>query len=253
MNAVESFGKGNYQFLRGGFQYSSAVMAEPGFCIERVQLAAPVPLALGFATIWQHLQTVGRPANSLCACELRSPAPMAEPEFIAFNRIYVQALAAKGLFWDDINPVARCNLIPTGRKPDQPSLYAFSYTVPLAMPLAPSASADFHTSGAAECPDRPGYRDNIVRLGDTSAEGLADKIAYALGDVDARFQALGVAWSAVSRFNLYTAHNLHPVIHTALEARGAHGLAVTWHAVRPPIVDIEIEIDASRISHQRFI
>lgn len=236
---------GQYSYLPGGFQYSAAVVAEPGFAIERARFSQPVSLAEGFQRIEAHLSAMGRPSTALCACELRSPAIMSELEFGAFNQAYVQPLARLGLYDRGVNPVARCNLIPAGSPPSEPSFYAFSYTVPAerSMPVP-----DFVTSGAAECPDRPGYRDNIVRLGETTPEALGDKLRYALGDLESRFEAMEVSWDNVSDMSLYTVHDLHHLIEQELSRRKAMAGGLCWHWVRPPVVDIEIEIDARRVS-----
>lgn len=241
------FPAGQYSYLPGGFQYSAAVVAQPGHAIERVRFSRLVPLAEGFRRLQDHLAALGRPPTALCACELRSPAVMSEPEFRAFNEAYVRPLARMGLYQDDggINPVARCNLIAAVEPPAEPSFYAFSFTVP----IEHAASVpDFVTSGAAECPDRPGYRDNIVRLGETSPQALGDKLRYALGDLESRFEAMGVSWGHVTEMDLYTVHDLHHLVEQELVRRHAMAGGLCWHWVRPPVADIEIEVDARRVS-----
>lgn len=249
MPAPVDFPAGQYRYLPGGFQYSAAVQAAAGHAIERARLERPVPLAAGFDRIERHLLELGRPTAALCAIELRSPAPMAEPEFIAFNRVYVRRLEQWGLFRDDVNPVARCNLIPAQAPPPEASLYAFSYTVP----ASHDGLRDFVTSGAAECPDRPNYRASIVRLGETTPDALADKLRFALGDTAWRLEALGAGWRDVTSFNLYTIHDLHPLFATELAVRGMLSGGASWHWVRPPVQDIEIEIDARRVSSERLL
>lgn len=249
MSPAIDFLPGQYRYLPGGFQYSAAVQALPGHAIERVILEKPLPLAQGFECIQSYLQRVGRPITSLAAMELRSAAPMAEPEFIAFNRVYVQTLARWGLFRDDANPVARCNLIPHANGPAEPSLYAFSHTVP----STPARVADFITSGAAECPDRPNYRDNIVRLGDTSPDALRDKLRFALDDLESRLLALGVTWRDATQARLYTVHDLHHLMASEWSRRGALNGGLNWHWVRPPVQDLEIEIDARRVGVERLL
>lgn len=238
---------GDYRFIPGGFQYSAAVIAKPGYVIERVRLHDLPSLSAGFAFIRQHLQSIGRPLTALCACELRSPAAVNEAEFVTFNRHYVTTLAEWGLFNDETNPVARCNLIPLLDPPTVPSLYAFCYTVPCDNSGTPP---DFVTSGAAECPDQPNYRQYIVRLGDTSPTALEEKIRFAIGDLQSRFHTMNVQWQDVSDMHLYSTHNLFHTIVPELLARGALASGLRWHWASPPIIDIEIEIDARRVSRQ---
>ena len=242
MNALTSFPEGGYDYLPGGFQYSAAVIAHDGFTIERARFATLVPLAQGFARIEAHLASLGRPPTALCAAELRSPMPLEEAAFGAFNKSYVQPLERWGLYRDGRNPVARCNLCPEGAAPPGACFYAFSYTVP-----ASEERRSFITSGAAECPDRPNYRDNIVRLGETSPDALRDKLRFALGDLESRFAALGVDWKDVLDARLYTVHDLHHTFASEWAARGAMAGGLNWHFVRPPVRDIEIEVDARAI------
>lgn len=249
MSQAVEFTPGQYRYLPGGFQYCAAVQALPGFGIERAALERPVPLLLGFERIENHLRRLGRPLASLCAVELRSPAPMAEPEFIAFNRVYVQTLERWGLYRDEINPVARCNLIPEANPPSQASLFAFSYTVP----AGTARVSDFVSSGAAECPDRPNYSAAIVRLGETTPDALRDKLRFALGDLESRLTDLELQWSDVAQMRLYTVHDLHHLVSSELARRGALEGGLGWHWVRPPILNIEIEIDARRVSTERLL
>jgi hypothetical protein len=130
MAEVISFAAGGYRYLKGPFQYSAGVAAEPGFVIERMHFVKPLPLAEGFAAVEGHLTAIGRPATSFCACELRSPAPFTEEGFVAFNREYVKTLERWGIYRDGANPVARTNVCPAVAPPASPSLHAFSYTAP---------------------------------------------------------------------------------------------------------------------------
>ena len=106
------FEAGGYRYVRGPFQYSGGVAAQPGFAIERVRFARPRPIEEGFRDIEAHLTALGRPTTAFCACELRSPAPFSDAGFIAFNRVYVGTLERWGIFKDDENPVARSNVCP---------------------------------------------------------------------------------------------------------------------------------------------
>jgi hypothetical protein len=112
MSIVQPFPAGGYRFISHQFQYSGGVAAEPGFRIERARFMRPVPLTEGFDAIEGYLGGIGRPPPALCACELRSPAQFTDAGFVAFNRHYVERLAAWGIFRDEVNPVARSNVCP---------------------------------------------------------------------------------------------------------------------------------------------
>src|SRR5215471_9732063 len=146
MPTVHPFPAGGFRFISHQFQYSGGVAAEPGFRIERARFARLLPLADGFDAIEAYLAGIGRSPTAFCACELRSPAQFTDAGFVAFNRHYVERLAAWGIFREEVNPVARSNVCPEIDPPTTPSLYAFSYTVPSENPTARS----FVAAGSGE-------------------------------------------------------------------------------------------------------
>ena len=249
--AVSVFGDGGYRFIRGVFQYSGGVAAEPGYRIERARLRRPLPLADGFAAAAAHLGALGRPLSAFCACELRSPAPFSEDGFLAFNRHYIETLARWGVYRDRINPVARTNVCPDSEPPAVPSLYAFSYTVPAAEAARPS----FIVSGGGEAPEgKPNYRDHIVRPGDTSREGLREKLRYVLEVMQTRLTALGLTWRDALDVQVYTVHDIGPLVADEVVRRGAAPVsAVTWHVCRPPVVGLDCEMDVRAPAAERVL
>ncbi len=243
MSAVIRFEPGGYRYLRGVFQYSAGVAAERGFRIERWWLRQPLPLAEGLALIESHLQSKGRPVTALCACELRSPAPLTEGRFEEFNRAYVATLERWGIYRDGENPVARTNVCPVLEPPAVPMLAAFSYT-------ARSGDADgdtFVIAGGGEAPEgKPSYRDHIVRRGDTSLSGLREKVHYVLEEMERRLTQLGYSWRDVAQTQMYSSHDIGPLVREQILQRGAAPGGLTWHYCRPPIVELEYEMDARR-------
>jgi len=73
----------SYRYIPGPFQYSAGVAALPGFAIERVRFANPIPLAEGFRRIETFLAEQEQPLTAFCACELRSPGQFTDAGFIA--------------------------------------------------------------------------------------------------------------------------------------------------------------------------
>jgi hypothetical protein len=233
------FNEGNYRYIPGVFQYSAGVAAEPGFTVERAMLARPLPLLEGFQVIEQHLAAIGRPITAFCACEMRSPAPFTESGFVAFNKDYVQTLDGWGLYRNGDNPVARTNVCPEHQPPTVPSLYAFSYTVP-----ATVTSGGFIVAGSGETKEGQGdYRNTIVRLGDTSPEAMREKMRFVVDAMHQRLTALGFDWDDVTRSNVYTVHDIGALVGDELVARGVAQRGFTWLLSRPPVVDIEFEMD----------
>lgn len=243
------FEAGGYRYVRGPFQYSGGVAAEPGFAIERVRFQRPRPIAEGFAAIRAHLNSLDRPLTSFCACELRSPAPFTEDGFVAFNRVYVGTLERWGIFRDEENPVARSNVCPEADPPREPSFEAFSFTVPAA-----DAQSSFVISGSAEAAEGAGsYRERIIRLGDTSPEAMCEKARYVLGAMETRMAALGVGWSQASAIQAYSVHDIHPVISEEIVTRGAASRGLTWYYARPPVEGLDYEMDVRGVPVERVL
>jgi hypothetical protein len=44
----------------------------------------------------------------------------------------------------------------------------------------------------------------------------------------------------------YTVHDFHPVVADELVRRGAARSGLIWHFARPPVVDLEFEMDCRR-------
>jgi hypothetical protein len=244
---ILSFPDGGYRFIRGVFQYSAGVAAEPGFEVERVRFFRPLPLRAGFEAIQARLEALGRPVTAFCACELRSPAPVSEAGFSNFNEIYVEQLKTWGLYRDGLNPVARSNVCPATHAPVEPSLHAFSYTVP----ADPGGRGTFVVAGSAEAPEgRPGYRDHAIAGGDISAGGILEKARWTLGEMERRMGALGFGWQDSTALQLYTVHDTWPILEPEMAARGAIGAGLTWHFARPPVIGLEYELDTRAVRRE---
>jgi len=232
-----TFEAGDYRYLKSVFQYSAGVAAKPGFEIHRARLSRPLPLAEGFGAVERHLAALGRPTTAFCACELRSPEPFSEQGFIDFNRGYVVTLERWGLYKDGANPVARTNVCPMYGAPSSPSLYAFSYTVP-------GAARSFVIAGGGEAAEGKGsYRERIVRYGDTSPDGLREKMRFVVGSMERRLAALGFGWADAASTQAYSVHDIGDLVGPEIAARGLAPNGLTWHFCRPPVVGIDFEMD----------
>jgi hypothetical protein len=247
--AVLSFERGGYRFVEGVFQYSAGVAAEPGHRIVRMQFRRPVPLEEGFRRIEKIIGAAGRPLTAFCACELRSPAPFTESGFAAFNKIYVGTLERWSIYDGKSNPVARSNVCPAIDPPAEPSFHAFSYTE-----TAADAEPSFVIAGSGEAPEgRGNYRDHIVKRGDISPDGLREKARFVLGEMERRMGALGFGWKDTTAAQLYTVHDVHPFLADEIVWRGAARSGLTWHYNRPPVVELEYEMDCRGVSIERAV
>lgn len=250
MAGATAFPEGGYRYVPGVFQYSGGVAAEPGFRIERARFRRVLPLAEGFAAAEAHLRRLGRPLAAFCACELRSPAPFTEAGFQAFNEVYAGHLERWDIMCDRVNPVARTNVCPELAPPPEVGFHAFSYTVP-----AEGAEAGgFVVAGSGEAPEGKGnYRDHAVRLLDRSPEALREKARWVLGEMERRMAALGFTWADATGTNLYTVYDVHPFLAEELVARGATAHGLTWHFVRPPVQDLDYEMDVRGVGSELVI
>ncbi|VIO70740.1 2-amino-5-chloromuconate deaminase CnbZ [Bradyrhizobium ivorense] len=246
---VSDFAAGNYRFIPAVFQYSGGAQASAGYEIERVRFDRLLPLAEGFARIAAYIQGTGRPLTSFCACELRSPAAFTEDGFRAFNQHYVKTLAEWGVYDGSSNPVARSNVCPEIDPPAEPSFYAFSFTRP-----SPSAAPSFVIAGGAEARGGPGsYPERIVRYRDLSAEAWREKVRFTASEMERRLAEFGFSWAETTSVQAYTVHDIHPVIVDQLVRRGATRSGLTWHFCRPPVVDLEYEMDCRRVLREVVI
>lgn len=249
MTRTRDWTQGGYRYIPGVFQYSGGVAALPGHAIERVRFPEPLPLKQGFERIATFLTDAGRPLTAFCACELRSPAPFSEQGFAEFNQAYVGVLGEWGLFDGQANPVARSNVCPEIGPPSEPSFHAFSFTREI-----PGAAPSFVVAGSGEAPEGKGnYADHIVARGDLSVAGLREKARFVLGEMERRMSSLGASWRQTTAVQLYTVHDIHGLMADEIVRRGAalHGL--TWHFNRPPVVDLEYEMDCRGLSTEKVL
>ena len=246
---TRDFPAGNYRFIPAVFQFSSGAAADSGFEIERVRFDRLLPLAEGFARVAEYIRGSGRPLTSFCACELRSPAAFTEDGFRTFNQHYVKTLAEWGLFDGSINPVARSNVCPEIDPPSEPSFYAFSFTRP-----SQNTTPTFVIAGGAELGDGSGsYPERIVRYRDLTAEGVREKVRFTVASMEERLGAFGLGWKDTTGVQAYTVHDFHPVISDELVRRGATRSGLTWHFARPPVIDLEYEMDCRRVMRETVI
>jgi hypothetical protein len=244
MLKLQSFAPGGYDFVVGGFPYSAGVRAHAGRGLRRVRFSRVLPMREGFDWIETHLKSQGLPLNHLAACELRSPAALTLQGFQSFNQGYVKVLTQWGLICDGLNPVARSNLAPKHDAPPVPGFHAFTYSVPEA------GSRDWVVAGSGEWPEDQPFPQGIVARGDTSESGLRRKVAYVLDTMLARMQALHVTPQDASVVQVYTVHDVAPYIDSEFRKRRLLAPGLTWHLCRPPIHELEFEMDVRGVRQE---
>jgi hypothetical protein len=246
---TSDFATGNYRFIPAVFQYSSGAAALPGYEIERVRFDRWLPLTDGFAQAAKYIKEAGRPLTSFCACELRSPAAFTEEGFRKFNEHYVKTLAEWGIYDGATNPVARSNVCPEIDPPSEPSFYAFSFTRP-----SQSGTPSFVIAGGAELRDGAGsYPERTVRYRDVSLEGVKEKVRFTVGSMESRLREFAFGWKDTTAVQAYTVRDFHHTIADELVRRGGARSGLTWHFARPPVIDLEFEMDCRRVMREVVI
>jgi hypothetical protein len=232
--------KGNYSFVRGIGPFSAAVRAQPGYEIVHVRFLPLIALDEGYARVESQLNEVRRPMEALCGMELRIPRVLSREAFDEFNRPYIARLKAWGLDVDGANPVTRTNVAYETNPVPHPMLAGFYYTIP-----SSGRGETFVLSGAPEIASREGGVQ-IVARGDTSADGLRQKLDCIVNVLGGHLSELKLHWEMASAVNIYTVFDIHPLLAAQLLPQlGASSHAgITWHYARPPVSGLELEVDA---------
>ena len=237
MKLINNVGRG-YSFLEGIYPYSSGVVAEAGFEVVHVTLGHWLPWEEGMQKARQFVETQDGNVEQLCAFELRCPEPHSMGGFIGFNEDYRQLLESWGLIIDGQNPIARTNVAPVEDAPDETMLHAFSFVRP-----SDKAHRTFVVAGGGELIG-PLAVENIIRAGEVSFDALQQKAGVVMSLMLQRLRGLGALPNELTTIDVYTAHDAPSLIAEAVTPELAGSPAeVVWFNTRPPIVDIEFEMD----------
>jgi hypothetical protein len=237
---VTHFSAGDYRFLAApGRPFSSGVVAEVGFDLVHARFFRPLPLEAGLEAAARHVESTGRPVTAIAAFELRIPRPFSEEGFAEFNAGYVRRLERMGLTAQPDLPTGRTNVAPIFDVVSEPSVYAFTYTVP-----AP----------AQEPGDRPAFR--LSGSAETRRDGpLEDRFRSVVETLTGRLAELGVRWEDSTAINLYAAAQAPREVEADMVA--AFGLAalhgITWMPALPPVTGLQFEIDARRVGSELIL
>jgi hypothetical protein len=241
--------KGNYTFVRGIGPFSAAVTAHPGFEIVHARFFPLSALNDGYLRVDRHLQQARRPREALCGMELRIPKVLSREAFDEFNRPYVERLKAWGLDVAGTNPVTRTNVAFETNPVSEPMLAGFYYTMP-----STGSGETFVLSGVPEIAWRDGGV-HIVARGDTSADGMHQKLECILQVLSAHISELRLKWEMATAVNVYTVCDVYPLLTTVLlPLLGPASYAgVTWHYARPPVSGLDLEVDARAVRSELIL
>jgi hypothetical protein len=241
--------EGGYQFLvsTNNSPYSHGAVAVPGYEVVHATLSTPLPYREGFQLVERHLAALGRPRVALCAIELRCAKPYSPEAWLApgsFNQQYVALLREWGLFVEGQNPIARTNVAPAVDPPAEQVLHAFSYTIPATGPNVPLT---FIVAGSGEGAE--------TRPGETSLDAMREKTATVMAAMRTRLFGLGATWADVTAVGVYTVEELRPLLTSEilpkLGAAARHG--VHWYYGRPPISNLELELDLRGVRQEILV
>ena len=229
--------KGGFRFRKGGNKYSSGgTIAKAGFEIVHVTFATPPPLEKAFEMVDAFLKAQHRPPQALCGLELRSPKPFTYAGFGELSLRYVGLIEKRGMLIEGLNPIARVNIAPELDPPAEVSLYGFSYTAPQKAVRPTFLAASGELTGE--------YPQGIMARGDISPNGLRQKLSRELENLDRALGEMGVSWNDVTNLAVFTVHDFHPILREFLLPRvgAAKNFGIRWYFARPPIEQLEIEL-----------
>ena len=232
--------RGGYQFLLGIAPYSSGVIAMPGHQIVHATLENTLPWHTGLPAAREYLEKSGLSRFNLCGVELRCPAPHAMSGFIEFNRDYRTLLEKWDMLVDRENPLARTNVSPVVSPPEETVLHGFSYSAP-----SEFKGTTFVVAGGGELPHRDLDDKHIVRFGETSENALGEKARCVVEIMKTRLHQLGANEHMLSTIDVYTSHPIHRIVNDVIvpEITAAARTGVHWYYTRPPVQNIEFEMD----------
>src|SRR4029079_16317987 len=116
------------------------------------------------------------------------------------------------------------------------------------------APKSFITAGGGELRDgTTRFEDRIVRFRDTSIDGLRDKMRHVMKEMERRLSLLGFSWADTLSTQVYTVHDIGSLIEDEIVRRGATPGGLTWHLCRPPVINVEYEMDVRGTAFERRI
>jgi hypothetical protein len=79
------------------------------------------------------------------------------------------------------------------------------------------------------------------------------KARWVLGEMERRMGLLGADWHATTGVQAYTVHDMTPFFAEEIVRRGAAQHGLTWQYCRPPVKDLEFEMDCRGIGREIVI
>src|SRR5262249_45280407 len=148
-----------------------------------------------------------------------------------------------------VNPVARSNVCPEINPPPEPCFHAFSFTT-----AETDAAPSFVIAGSAETREGSGsYSERTIRRGESSPEAMPEKASYVLGGIGRSLAPVGLGWEDITATQVYTVREFYPFLADEIVRRGAARSGLTWHYARPPVRELEFEMDCRSVGRERVV
>ena len=74
-----------------------------------------------------------------------------------------------------------------------------------------------------------------------------------LGEMERRLGVLGFDWADTTATQVYTVFDLYPFLADEIVRRGAARAGLTWHFSRPPVRDLDYEMDCRGVAIERVV
>ena len=62
-----------------------------------------------------------------------------------------------------------------------------------------------------------------------------------------------MSWQDGTAVQVYTVHDIHSILGDQIVARAGNGGGLTWHYCRPPIEELEYEMDVRGVAVERVL
>jgi hypothetical protein len=82
---------------------------------------------------------------------------------------------------------------------------------------------------------------------------MGEKARFVLIEMERRLRLLGFAWTDTTATQVYTVRDLYPFLADEIVRRGAAGAGLTWHFCRPPVRELEFEMDCRGVVTEQVI
>ncbi len=77
--------------------------------------------------------------------------------------------------------------------------------------------------------------------------GLDGKARFVIGFLRDQVAALGADWAGVTATQVYTPHDIRPLLQSVFAPAGLTVSGITWFPAWPPVRDLHFEADVRRV------